>query len=42
VLVLPAKAADTRLSGRFQRWNFDRFTVNSAFTDFDLMLSDRL
>src|SRR6202035_3952 len=42
VLILPAEAADTRLPGRFQNRNFDRLTVNSAFTHFDLVLSDRL
>jgi hypothetical protein len=42
VLILPAKTADTRLSGRFQNRNFDGFTMNSAFADFDLALRDRL
>ena len=38
MLILPAKAADTRFSGRFQHWNFDRCTVNSPSADFDLVL----
>src|ERR1700719_1426423 len=37
VLILPAKAADARLPGRFQYRNFDGFAMNSAFTHFDLV-----
>jgi hypothetical protein len=39
---LPAKAADTRLSRRFQNRNFDGFAMNSAFADFNLALRDSL
>ena len=42
VLILPAKAADTRLSGRFQNRNFDGFAMNSASADFNLVLRDSL
>ena len=42
MLILPAKAADARLTRRFQNRNFDSFAVNSAFSNFNLVLSDRL
>jgi hypothetical protein len=41
VLILPAKASNTRLSGRFQHWNFDGFAMDSTSTNFDLVLRDR-
>ena len=42
VLILPAKTSDARLSGRFENGNRDGFAMNAAFTEFDLVLSDRL
>src|SRR5207247_7502261 len=42
VLILPAKAANARLPGRFQDRNFDCFAVNSALTHVYLMLRDGL
>src|SRR2546429_3546488 len=40
VLILPAKAANARLPGRFQDRNFDCFAVNSALTHVYLMRSE--
>jgi len=41
-VVLPAKAANGDCPGDFKNRNFDGFSMNPAFTDFDLVLSDRL
>src|SRR6201981_3664053 len=42
VLIFPAKAADARLSRRFQNRNLDCFPVDSAVADLYLVLSDGL